>query len=123
MAVIAGKPAQTSSETPAKMSFLRRVASMAAATFGSSQALTDMRSIMRSAPTTSARNPQGSALWTPSAASLWAGQTVPIAHPLATARDDYLVAVARHHRLTLATFDEALASAFAKEPDLVQLAH
>jgi len=37
--------------------------------------------------------------------------------------DHYLVAVARHHRLTLATFDEALASAFAKEPDLVQLVH
>lgn len=35
--------------------------------------------------------------------------------------DHYLVAVARHHRLTLATFDEALASAFAKEADFVQL--
>src|SRR6266436_4100567 len=35
--------------------------------------------------------------------------------------DHYLVAVARHHRLALATFDEGLASAFAKESDLVQL--
>ena len=35
--------------------------------------------------------------------------------------DHYLVALARHHRLTLATFDEPLASAFAKESDLVQL--
>jgi predicted nucleic acid-binding protein len=35
--------------------------------------------------------------------------------------DHYLVAVARHHRLSLATFDEALAAAFAKESDLVQL--
>src|SRR5437762_150894 len=35
------------------MSFLRRVASMAAATFGSSHALTEARSIMRSGPTTS----------------------------------------------------------------------
>ena len=35
--------------------------------------------------------------------------------------DHYLVAVARQHRLTLATFDEPLAAAFAKESDLVQL--
>src|SRR3989454_4869163 len=41
-AVIAGKAAQTSSEMPAKISFLRPVASMAAATFGSSTA-TDSR--------------------------------------------------------------------------------
>src|SRR5262249_33083696 len=41
------------SETPANMSFLRRVASMAATTFGSSHALTEARSIMGSGPTTS----------------------------------------------------------------------
>ena len=35
--------------------------------------------------------------------------------------DHYLVALARHHHLTLATFDVALASTFAKESDLVQL--
>ena len=35
--------------------------------------------------------------------------------------DHYLVALARHHRFTLATFDEALANTFAKETDLVQL--
>src|SRR5437016_659491 len=35
--------------------------------------------------------------------------------------DHYLVALARHHHLTLATFDEKLASAFVKESDLVQL--
>jgi uncharacterized protein len=35
--------------------------------------------------------------------------------------DHYLVALARHHRFTLATFDEALASTFVKESDLVQL--
>ena len=34
--------------------------------------------------------------------------------------DHYLVALARHHRLTLATFDEALVNTFAKESDLVQ---
>jgi len=35
--------------------------------------------------------------------------------------DHYLVALSRHHRFTLATFDETLAKTFAKEPDLVQL--
>jgi toxin-antitoxin system PIN domain toxin len=35
--------------------------------------------------------------------------------------DHYLAALARHHRLTLATFDGGLVTAFAKEPDLVQL--
>jgi uncharacterized protein len=35
--------------------------------------------------------------------------------------DHYLVALARHHRFTLATFDEPLAKTFAKESDLVQL--
>src|SRR6266511_1737982 len=35
--------------------------------------------------------------------------------------DHYLVALARHHRLSLATFDEALASAFSSEPGLVHL--
>lgn len=35
--------------------------------------------------------------------------------------DHYLVALSRHHRLTLATFDETLAKTFAKEFDLVQL--
>jgi predicted nucleic acid-binding protein len=35
--------------------------------------------------------------------------------------DHYVVALARHHRLALATFDEALAGAFAKESNLVQL--
>jgi predicted nucleic acid-binding protein len=35
--------------------------------------------------------------------------------------DHYLVALARHHRFTLATFDEPLAKTFAKESDLVHL--
>jgi toxin-antitoxin system PIN domain toxin len=35
--------------------------------------------------------------------------------------DHYLVALARHHRLSLGTFDEALTSAFSNEPDLVHL--
>jgi toxin-antitoxin system PIN domain toxin len=35
--------------------------------------------------------------------------------------DNYLVALARQHRLSLATFDEPLASAFASEPGLVTL--
>jgi uncharacterized protein len=35
--------------------------------------------------------------------------------------DHYLVALARQHGLTLATFDEPLARAFAGESDLVQL--
>ena len=35
--------------------------------------------------------------------------------------DHYLVAIARQHQLTLATFDESLAGAFAQEVDLVQL--
>ena len=35
--------------------------------------------------------------------------------------DHYLVAIARHHRLTLATLDEPLVNAFANESDLVQL--
>jgi hypothetical protein len=34
--------------------------------------------------------------------------------------DHYLVALARHHRLTLATFDETLAGTFAKDGDLVR---
>src|ERR1700730_12847356 len=46
MAVIAGKAAHTSSDTPANMSFFRPVASMAAATFGSSQAFTLLRSMI-----------------------------------------------------------------------------
>jgi toxin-antitoxin system PIN domain toxin len=35
--------------------------------------------------------------------------------------DHYLVALARQHRLTLATFDQPLARAFADEPGLVEL--
>jgi toxin-antitoxin system PIN domain toxin len=35
--------------------------------------------------------------------------------------DHYLVAIARKHRQTLATFDEGLAKAFTHETDLVQL--
>jgi toxin-antitoxin system PIN domain toxin len=35
--------------------------------------------------------------------------------------DHYLVAIARHHHLTLATFDERLANAFSKESGVVQL--
>lgn len=35
--------------------------------------------------------------------------------------DHYLVALARHHHFTLATFDEALVSTFVKESDLVRL--
>ena len=35
--------------------------------------------------------------------------------------DHYLVALARQHRLSLATFDEPLAKAFSKESSLVQL--
>jgi toxin-antitoxin system PIN domain toxin len=35
--------------------------------------------------------------------------------------DHYLVALARQHGMTLATFDEPLASAFANETDLVAL--
>lgn len=35
--------------------------------------------------------------------------------------DNYLVALARRHRLNLATFDEALAQGFVKESDLVHL--
>jgi uncharacterized protein len=35
--------------------------------------------------------------------------------------DRYLVALARQHQLSLATFDEPLATAFAPEPGLVQL--
>jgi toxin-antitoxin system PIN domain toxin len=35
--------------------------------------------------------------------------------------DHYLVAIARHHHLTVATFDEPLANAFSKELSLVQL--
>src|SRR5579862_6775136 len=46
MAVIAGKAAQTSREMPAKISFLRPVASMARATRESSNALTDERSMI-----------------------------------------------------------------------------
>src|SRR5450432_3138927 len=42
-AVMAGKAAQTSSEMPAKISFLRPVTSMARATRASSKALTDER--------------------------------------------------------------------------------
>src|SRR6266478_2809866 len=45
-AVIAGKAAQTSSEMPAKISFLRPVASMARATRASSKALTEERSMI-----------------------------------------------------------------------------
>src|SRR5436190_8547504 len=45
-AVMAGKAAQTSSEMPAKISFLRPVASMARATRASSNALTDERSMI-----------------------------------------------------------------------------
>src|SRR5229473_5154985 len=45
-AVIAGKAAQTSSEMPAKISFLRPVASIARATRASSNALTDERSMI-----------------------------------------------------------------------------
>src|SRR5580698_3600671 len=45
-AVMAGKAAQTSSEMPAKMSFLRPVASMARVTRASSNALTDERSMI-----------------------------------------------------------------------------
>jgi hypothetical protein len=44
--VIAGKAAQTSSEMPAKMSFLRFVASIARATRASSKALTEERSMI-----------------------------------------------------------------------------
>jgi predicted nucleic acid-binding protein len=36
--------------------------------------------------------------------------------------DHYLVALARHHHLTLVTFDEALARAFGSDSALVQLA-
>src|SRR5260370_26103606 len=43
---MAGKAAQTSSEMPAKISFLRPVASMARATRWSSKALTDERSMI-----------------------------------------------------------------------------
>ena len=35
--------------------------------------------------------------------------------------DHYLVALAQHHRFTLATLDEPLVNAFSKETDLVQL--
>jgi predicted nucleic acid-binding protein len=35
--------------------------------------------------------------------------------------DHYLIALARQHHLTLATFDGSLANAFADESDLVQL--
>src|SRR5213593_2806485 len=35
--------------------------------------------------------------------------------------DHYLVALARHHRLTLATLDEPLANTFANESELVEL--
>jgi toxin-antitoxin system PIN domain toxin len=35
--------------------------------------------------------------------------------------DHYLVAIARKHKQTLATFDEGLANAFSNEADLVQL--
>jgi predicted nucleic acid-binding protein len=35
--------------------------------------------------------------------------------------DHYLVALARQHRLSLATFDEPLVKAFASESDLVTL--
>jgi predicted nucleic acid-binding protein len=35
--------------------------------------------------------------------------------------DHYLVAVARHHHLTLATLDEPLANTFANESGVVQL--
>ena len=35
--------------------------------------------------------------------------------------DHYLVAIARQHQQTLATFDESLAGAFVQEVDLVQL--
>jgi len=35
--------------------------------------------------------------------------------------DHYLVALARHRRLTLATFDQSLANTFARESDLMQL--
>src|SRR5258708_3579489 len=45
-AVMAGKAAQTSSEMPAKISFLRPVASMARAMRASSKALTDERSMI-----------------------------------------------------------------------------
>jgi uncharacterized protein len=37
--------------------------------------------------------------------------------------DHYLVGLARQHGLTLATFDEPLARAFADSPDLVALVH
>jgi hypothetical protein len=43
---MAGKAAQTSSEIPAKISFLRPVAAMARATRSSSKALTDERSMI-----------------------------------------------------------------------------
>src|SRR5712692_4302823 len=43
---MAGKAAQTSSEMPAKISFLRPVASMARATRASSKALTEERSMI-----------------------------------------------------------------------------
>src|ERR1700722_6243850 len=46
MAVIAGKAAHTSRDRPANMSFFRPVASIAAATFGSSQAFTLLRSMI-----------------------------------------------------------------------------
>src|SRR2546430_2588327 len=46
MAVIAGNAAHTSSEMPAKISFLRPVASMARVTPASSEALTDARSMI-----------------------------------------------------------------------------
>src|SRR5262249_4922403 len=45
-AVMAGKAAQTSKQTPAKISFLRPVASMARATPAPSKALTDERSMI-----------------------------------------------------------------------------
>jgi hypothetical protein len=45
-AVIAGNAAQTSREMPAKISFLRPVASIALAALGSSNALTDERSMI-----------------------------------------------------------------------------
>src|SRR6478609_4408358 len=45
-AVMAGNAAQTSREMPAKISFLRPVAAMAWATLGSSNALTDERSMI-----------------------------------------------------------------------------
>src|SRR5713101_5860392 len=46
MAVMAGNAAQTSREMPAKISFLRPVTVMAWATLGSSNALTDDRSMI-----------------------------------------------------------------------------